>query len=370
MTRPMRPIRILSIDGGGMRGIIPALLLQRLEQLLGKRLDQRQRPREPLANFFDVVAGTSTGAILAAGLAGCSDGEHPLAEPATLIEFYRKDGAQVFAGERRRIWLPAPARRIAESMRGFLTPKFATGQQRLRKKFEEICGEARLPSAVANLVIPAFTGNGPFVFRGGPDWPEGSQPDYFLRDVLLATTAAPYLFPPARVAAFGQPVMQSFVDGGLFANNPALHAYLDARELFGDRRDILLVSLGTASDFHPIDYHKARNWGAYGWLNPQAGLPLIQAMMQGHSQDIHRNLQRLIPNPNWYLRFDIRSPAPLPTFDDASPEALQLFERIGDEIIRQNEELLEDLADRLVRIGPKRYQEEANWPPRSAHPEG
>ena len=240
--------------------------------------------------FFDVVAGTSTGAIIAAALAGCKGADRrPLASPNELINFYLEDAARVFAGRWR-------------TLKGLLRPKFRIGQTKLKQRFAEICCDARLADAAANLIIPAFEGNGAYLFRGGPSWPAGSQPDFYLRDVLLATTAAPYLFPPVRITAIGQQETRDFIDGGLFANNPAMHAYLEARELFGSRREILLLSLGTGNDFHPIDYHTAYRWGGLQLLNPLKGLPLIQAMMQGQSHDTHRNLQRLIPDQHSYIR--------------------------------------------------------------------
>lgn len=330
------PIRILSIDGGGMRGIIPAMILQQLDHLIAQRLDERKHKPQPLVKFFDVVAGTSTGAIIAAALAGCKGADRrPLASPNELINFYLEDAARVFAGRWR-------------TLKGLLRPKFRIGQTKLKQRFAEICCDARLADAAANLIIPAFEGNGAYLFRGGPSWPAGSQPDFYLRDVLLATTAAPYLFPPVRITAIGQQETRDFIDGGLFANNPAMHAYLEARELFGSRREILLLSLGTGNDFHPIDYHTAYRWGGLQLLNPLKGLPLIQAMMQGQSHDTHRNLQRLIPDQHSYIQLDLHSPMPLPSFDDASPAAVQSLRAVADKLIAQNSELLVGLSHRLV----------------------
>jgi patatin-like phospholipase/acyl hydrolase len=329
-----KPIRILSIDGGGMRGLIPALLIRRLDQLIAQRLAEEKRPRQPLASFFDIIAGTSTGAIIAAGLAGRKE-DRPLASPDELIKFYLEDAAQVFRGHR---W-------------GLMGPKFE--QKRLERRFAEICCNASLSDAAANLIIPAFVGNGAFLFRGGPNWPLGSQPDYHLRDVLLAATAAPYLFPPARITAIGEQQTHDFIDGGLFANNPSLHAYLEARELFGHQREILLLSLGTGNDFRPIEYHIARRWGILGWLNPRLGLPLIQVLMQGQSNDADRNLQRLMPDQRWYIRLDVHSRAALPSFDDASPAGVEALGRVAEQFIAENSELLGGLARRLISAGTK-----------------
>jgi predicted acylesterase/phospholipase RssA len=327
------PIRILSIDGGGMRGIIPAMILRKLDELVTERLAELQQPPRPLASFFDIVAGTSTGAIIAAGIAGCKVNERrPLASPAELFDFYINDAAKVFVAHWWRL--------------GLWRPKFATGQKTLEQQFARICGDARLSDAASNLIIPAFKGDGAFMFRGGPKW--RNEPDFYLRDVLAATTAAPCFFPPARFTAIGQPRTQHFIDGGMFANNPAMHAYLDARELFDRQREILLVSLGTGSDFYPIDYHGFHRSGGAKWLNPRKGVPIIQTMMQGQSHDTDGVLRRLIPDPRSYIRLDIRSTAPMPSFDDATPPAVQFFCNMAEELLADSNDRLVALSHRLV----------------------
>jgi uncharacterized protein len=334
MAQSAKPICILSIDGGGLRGLIPATLLRHLERLLAERLIERRLPSQPLARFFDLIAGTSTGGIIAAALAGRGADDRPLAGLDQLEMFYLQDAKVVFAGHGR----------------GWFRPKFVEGQRELKRRFVEICGEARLAEAAVNLVIPAFTGNGAFLFRGGPGWRSGSQPNYFLHDVLLATTAAPYVFPPARLAAIGQQEIRDFVDGGLFANNPALHAYLDARELFGDARDVLLLSLGTGNDFQPVDYHTAFQWGGLKWINPLSGVPLLRAVMQGQSHDAHQMLRTLIPDQRSYIRLDIHWPRRMPSFDDASPAAMEVFQTMAKIMVEENAELLIDLSERLTSL--------------------
>jgi patatin-like phospholipase/acyl hydrolase len=330
MAADARPIRVLSIDGGGVRGIIPAILLRRLDQLIGARLRELDRAPRPLADFFDLVAGTSTGAIVAASIAGRKPNGEPLSTPDGLVRFYQEDARPVFQPRR---W-----------DRGVLSTKLDAVP--LERRFREICCGARLSQVAVNLIVPAFTGNGAHIFRGGPGWAAGSDPDYRLEDVLRATTSAPYLFEPARIAAIGDPQLRTFIDGGMFANNPSLHAYLEARELYGARREMLLISLGTGNDFEPIDYHVARSWGGLKWLDPRKGL--LQVLMQGQSHDTHRNLRRLIPDPHAYLRLDLQTHAKFPSFDDASPAAIATFTRMAEEFTGKNEEILASLAQRLV----------------------
>ena len=94
------PIKILSIDGGGMRGLIPAMIIQRIDELITRRLSKEGRPPQLLSSFFDIIAGTSTGAIIAVGLTGRKERSRVLASPNDLIKFYLEDAAQVFRGHR------------------------------------------------------------------------------------------------------------------------------------------------------------------------------------------------------------------------------------------------------------------------------
>jgi uncharacterized protein len=332
MDEVSRPVRILSLDGGGMRGLFPAKLLSRLEQLTTERLAALGRKPEPLAKLFDVFAGTSTGAIIAVGLAGIRREGEPLATPDELVRFYCENARHVFAGRRY----------------GILRTKYE--QSALAGIFSEICGDARLSEVQTNILIPAFDieNRSGFLFRGGPGWMPHSQADYYLRDALLAATATPFLFPPAYIAAIGQPELRAFIDGGSFANNPSFHAYLDGRQLFGDQRQILLLSLGTGDDFKPIDYHIARRWGLGAWFNPRNRLPLVRMLMYGQSDQAHQNLRRLIPDTRYYIRLDAPQTSYLPSMDDASPAAVRALSTAADEFVAESEDILRDIARRLV----------------------
>ena len=322
--------RILSIDGGGIRGLIPVLVLKRLEQLIAEV--QGGDPK-PLAHYFDLIAGTSTGAIIAVGLAGRDGHDQPLASAAQLETFYRGQAASVFRGRRL----------------GLLGPKYI--QEKLADRFAEICGNARLSDARPNLLVPAFEleHQQGFLFRGGPEY--ANERDYFLRDVLLASTAAPYLFPPALIAEIRDASnLKAFIDGGSFAGNPALHAYLDIQELFGKNTDMLLVSLGTGQNFQPIDYHLARRWGLLAWLSPRQRLPLVQMFLNGQSNDTDQTLTRIIPDPREYWRFDGATDLPLPPLDDASERALAALTAAADDHIARQHDRLAELAAHLVQL--------------------
>src|SRR6266849_5514369 len=88
-----------------------------------------------------------------------------------------------------------------------------------------------------------------------------------MRKAARATSAAPTYFEPLKIESGAATGYYALVDGGLFANNPALCALVEARTLFGND-DILLVSLGTGASTRPLSYRKTKHWGVAGWAKP------------------------------------------------------------------------------------------------------
>jgi len=101
MRSPSAPVRILSIDGGGIRGLIPALVLEKLGALIAEAQVGKKDDGGPLAQHFDLICGASTGAIIAVGTAGCQNPDERLATPHALVHLYADEAATVFVGDRR-----------------------------------------------------------------------------------------------------------------------------------------------------------------------------------------------------------------------------------------------------------------------------
>lgn len=231
-----RTCRVLSIDGGGIRGVIPATILAALEQRLGG----------PLARHFHVLAGTSTGGILAAGLA------HEI--PATqLVDFYSKDGPGIFTGS------------ILSDLNG---PKY--GATALETALKTAFGTARLSDLKHDLICPAYDieARADHIFES---WSargiEGDVPnthDFNLWEVARSTSAAPTYFPP-MLATAGDGTKYPLIDGGMFANNPAMLGFVSARRLMPLAQRYLVVSIGTGAATTPIKYTDAQGWGIVGW---------------------------------------------------------------------------------------------------------
>jgi patatin-like phospholipase/acyl hydrolase len=304
-----RIARVLSIDGGGIRGLVPALLLSHLEAALGA----------PLARHFHLVAGTSTGGIIAAGLCAPS----PIAA-SELARLYEVDGPRIFA--------TAPLHALT-SLGGTIQEKYGSGEleRALKKRLSGWLSEVTL----ADLLIPAYDleARDPFFFkswvaRGIELEPPASRADrdFELAQVARATAAAPTYFEPALVRArSGQ--TRALVDGGVFANNPAMCAYAAARRLYPNADECLVVSLGTGQFQRPIRFEQAKSWGLVGWARP-----IIDVMLDGVSDTVDYQLQQLAPAVRTF-RFQGPLTAASDELDDASAANLGRLERFARELL-------------------------------------
>jgi patatin-like phospholipase/acyl hydrolase len=231
------PYRILSIDGGGIRGLIPAVILDRIERRTGK----------PVAECFDLIAGTSTGGILAVALTRAGADGRPRWKAAELIELYEAQGPRIFD----------------RSLFKVLSSVFATEDEKyprenLEAALEHYLGDARLRDALTDLLVAAYETEQrfPFFFKRRRAREDPAY-DFAVRDVAYATSAAPTYFEPLKLETTDPVDYFSLVDGGVYASNPAMCAYAEARRHHPDRT-ALVVSLGTGELTRSLPYDAAR----------------------------------------------------------------------------------------------------------------
>lgn len=320
--------RVLSIDGGGIRGIIPAMLLAEVEQ----------RTQTPIARLFDLIAGTSTGGILALGLTIRGQNGAPKFRAQDLVELYEREGAHIF---NRSTW---------HRIRAFgnaVEEKYATDG--ISGVLERYFGSARLKDALADVLVPSYEieRRQPFFFRSRIAR-DSAEYDYPLRDVALATSAAPTYFEPHQIIVNEDPLdYYALVDGGVFANNPAMCAYAEAKA-DDARADVLLVSLGTGELVRPIFYDEAKDWGLLNWAQP-----ILGTVFDGVSDTVDYQLARLLPSGGRrgrrYFRFQTRLDEGSDDMDDASRTNIRVLKLQAEEMIRRHRHELSVLCRRLVR---------------------
>ncbi len=325
-----RTIRILSIDGGGIRGLIPATVIERLEA----RLDR------PVSECFHLIAGTSTGGILAAGLSAPAEGGGPRMSGADLVRLYFDEGRRIF---HRSLW------QGFSSLGGTTDEKYAADG--LEAVLEERLGDLDLSRALRDLLVTSYDieHRRPHFFKSwkarGERLREGetaASRDYRLRDVCRATSAAPTYFEPARIRDHAGGI-HALVDGGVFANNPAMCAMASARVLYPDATRFLLVSLGTGELERPIPYEDARDWGLLGWARP-----LLNVIFDGVSDTVDYQLRQELESDYFRFQVDLRprpgeEDAPNDDMDDASRDNLRRLRG-------RAEEMLEDQAADFTRL--------------------
>jgi patatin-like phospholipase/acyl hydrolase len=326
---------VLSIDGGGIRGLIPAVILAKLEEALAAR-----GLPTALERHFDLICGTSTGGIIAAGLTTPhpGGGDRAAFNAADLVKLYKEDGATIFA----RPWWRA------------LTSVFrdaAYDARPLESMLQERLGEARLRDARTRVTLTAYDIEARrAVFMTNT---ERDPEDYAVWEAARATSAAPTFFPPAQVAPLraGEPITRTLVDGGVFANDPVFSAFVEARKNGFAAGDIHILSLGTGIATRSYPYREARNWGLIDWLRPSNATPIISILMHGQASSAAYLANRLLNDAEAprYERIDMRLTAPAKDdLDDTSPDNLRALEDLA-------------LAELETEAGRRVLERVVNW---------
>ena len=311
-----RLVKILAIDGGGMRGVIPATVLMEIERRTGKKT----------AELFDLIAGTSTGGILAVGSAKrYSAGD--------LRELYFDQGRLIFpqSGFPRSV--------LDASKRPFAEKYPAAGVESVLQKY---FGDSRLKDAGCDVLVPSYEIRlrQPWFFRSQRAREDAAY-DFALWEVARATSAAPTYFPPARLARPGRRDSWMLIDGGTFANNPAMCAYADVRRADPEAQ-ILVVSLGTGRHAEPIRYHP----GLLGWASP-----ILNIVFDGVGRATEYQLQELLPvvhGRRQYYRFQTELTVAGDAIDHTGPASLLALRQEGEQLVKNQEAQLTDLCATLV----------------------
>jgi patatin-like phospholipase/acyl hydrolase len=274
-----RRFQVLALDGGGVRGIFTAALLAGLEEDIDS----------PVADHFDVVVGTSTGGIIALALgAGLS--------PRQILEFYIEERDAIFAG--------SP---LVTNVRRLFRAKYRPDglESALKRIFgERLLGESKIP-----LVIPSYNlGEIAVYLFKTPHHPRLKR-DYRapMWAVAMATSAAPTYFP-----AFRLPVDEvRLVDGGVWANNPAMVGVTEAVSMFGCALDeIRLLSVGTTTSVKP----RPSGLDDAGLLRWVRGTNVVEVLMAGQSAGAFAQVQHLIGTASAH-RLDSPAPAEIASLD-------------------------------------------------------
>lgn len=354
--------RILSIDGGGIRGVIPARVLAELERRLAKKGN-----KQPLYKHFDLIAGTSTGGIIALGLTTPNAaGSAPVATAADLEKLYVEKGDHIF---------PQGFFQKAHNVIAALeSPAYSPAG--LEGILKDMLHERKLSEAFTRVLITAYDiGNRQAVFMIGKGKDER---DFLAREVARATSAGPTYFAPALITPLPPKSPDpkddrlALVDGGIFANDPTLAAYTEAIKLqrsgaWPGSEPIEIISIGTGLSARGIAYQKAKNWGAIGWVSPSEDVPIVSILMHGQQSTISYQINTMLNPPDvelvdgihtvpgakladqLYFRFNVKldSNTVNDELDDASETNIAALRAVADQIIHDQSAELDAIVSRL-----------------------
>ncbi len=328
--------KILSIDGGGVRGIIPALWLNEIER----------RTKKPISHLFDMVAGTSVGGIIAAGLTIPSIVREPIYDSTSntyghvdVLSSYKPrykayNILQLLYKHSKDIFTSDNSFCSNFNLKRFFGPKYE--DKRRKKLFQDYFGNAQIKDSLTHLIIPAYwesIGNQTYLFKSKHHI---NNTKSFV-DVLMATSAAPTFFPSYKIEGMG-----NFLDGGVNLNNPAMRVYTESLEARKNRKTFLL-SLGTGAYTHEPEnpdkskglFHYAMNFHRIA-LNPQ-------------EENAHIELECLLKNyenKNVYQRWQVPMEKPIPL--DAYASLDDLIE-MGKEYIEEHRDQLNKCIEILLK---------------------
>ena len=305
-------MRVLAIDGGGIRGLIPALVLTELERRTGRRSFE----------MFDLIAGTSTGGILACAL--CAPDPLPASD---LVELYTGEGPKIFD---RSLF-----QRI-RSADGLLDEKYDDAA--LDRALERFLEHKRLAETRPDLIVPSYDTAlpGPYFFKTTKAKETPEADDFPLSVVARATSAAPTYFEALEAGD------KALVDGGVFATNPAMCALAEVLNQENVRpRDVILLSLGCGQRTEKHSFDQIKDWGLVGWARP-----ILDVVFDGVSDAVDYQLQRVL-DPERYLRLQVELTLASDHLDDASEDNLAKLQAQAEELIATRSADLDALIAKL-----------------------
>lgn len=320
---------ILSIDGGGIRGIIPGQILTHIENLLKEIYDDHTYK---IADHFDLIAGTSTGGILACAYL-LADYGRPKYSAKEVVELYFERGDDIFN---------IPIFHKIKSAGGVLDEKYSANG--LEEALNDYFGDAKLSDLLKPSLITAYDikrRKAHFFTQHDAKDPDH---DFYIRDIARATSAAPTFFEVSKIKSASNKYYP-LIDGGIFANNPALCAYAEVRNKFSSKdkkvtvSDILLLSIGTGYGDTSYSHDEVKDWGLAKWAKP-----VIDMMMSGVSETIDFQLKQIFDAANvssQYLRINGELPAEVdPNMDCVEQANLKALKTFADRLYEDNKQAI------------------------------
>jgi uncharacterized protein len=340
-----KKIRILSLDGGGIRGIITCVVLKYIEE----QLQELDHPNAKLGDYFDLIAGSSTGGLIAAILLFPDENKKAKFSVQEALDLYDKKGESIFNVS---FW-----ERLINPF-GMFNEKIS--QENIEKQLKTFFGKLEIKDFIKPCLITSYdveSRKAKFFTSHDADDP---IENFYAKDVCRATSAAPTYFEPAHIKSFyGQEF--ALIDGGVFANNPSLCAYSEARKIafkkvlnneekinYPSMKDMIIISVGTGTVLRSYKFEEFKNIGKLKWVTPLIDI-LLSSNVETVNYHLHKMAQTLHKNDceNYHrLMPDLHNASP--EMDDTSRENIQELIQAGLLYVEKNRDNLIDIAKKLI----------------------
>jgi predicted acylesterase/phospholipase RssA len=308
------------------------MVLAEIERRTGRRI----------ADLFDIIAGTSTGGILALGLTRPGPDGAPCYRAEELIELYAAEGDKIFS---RSGW------HRMRSLGNLIEEKYPANG--IETVLDQYFGATRLRDALTDVVITSYEIEQriAWFFRSRRARARADY-DFPMKQVARATSAAPTYFEPVQIASQGADEYYALIDGGVFANNPALCGYIDARCTHPEETDFLVVSLGTGELTRSLPYERVKGWGVARWAHP-----ILSVVFDGINDTIDFQLRQLLragaDGRERYYRLQTSLEPDIDAMDRTDHAHLSALRRLGETLVRENAATLNLLCQQLVTATPR-----------------
>ncbi|PSS21309.1 Patatin-like protein [Actinidia chinensis var. chinensis] len=340
-------VTVLSIDGGGIKGIIPGTLLGFLES----KLQELDGAEARIADYFDVIAGTSTGGLVTTMLAAPNKNNRPMYAARDINNFYLEHCPKIFPQSSRNNFIG-----MVTGLFGTVTGPKYDGKY-LKTMVKDLLGNLTLKQTLTDVIIPTFDIKRlqPVIFSTD-DANEDVSKNALLSDICLGTSAAPTFLPAHYFEtkdANGKTRSYDLIDGGVAANNPTLMAitHISKELLMGkfkfvdikpmESRNMLVLSLGTGVPKLAEKYSAAAasKWGLLNWVYNNGAMPMLEVYGDASSDmvDIHvSTLFQSLHNEKNYLRIqDDTLTGNAASLDMATKENMERLVQIANELLKR-----------------------------------
>lgn len=339
----MKKVRILSIEGGGIRGILSASFLSDLEQKLKEKSNDFN---SCISDYFDLIVGTSTGGILSC-LFLLDDGyKRPKYKAEEIVSLYRNLGKQVFE---RSLY------DIVTKVDGIVDEKYDASN--LENAIKEIFGDSKMSHLLKPAMVTSYDIKGRKAFFFRTEKCNEDQKDHLIVDALRSTASAPSYFEPLEYS--NQEDLMVLIDGGVFSSNPSMTAYAEARGMrfseiekiacdidLPEADDMMLLSVGTGVDNKEYTFESSKSWGQAQWA-----VPLIRILLSANAETTNHYLKQIFNttnDPQSYLRVNINLPSEKCTIDDTDDDYLDFLISQGKQMFSNYENQLDHFVDKLL----------------------